>query len=683
MRKLNLTVCMVFIALLLAAQTQAPNSLLWEISGNGLKKPSYLFGTMHVSQKVAFHLGEPWYRSIDSVDVVAMEMTPETWLKDLLGSDLMGASFKYAMRMAMHNAKDLDKEKYAIGKDRQTSIATALKEDPAVINNIMYRYSASQGDFEEDSWLDMYLYQTGKKLGKQSSGLESFDESMQSIKNGSIPDEEEQDYNNIYKKYQKQFEAQQQIQAAYRNGDLNLLDSLTRKMSSKNEHKYIIVERNERFVSRMDSIMKKQSLFTGVGAAHLGGEKGMINMLRKLGYTLKPVPMGERDAERRNKLDSVLFDVPFQKYISSDSIISVDVPSEMQELFSIGMIKSEIATELINGAYYSIYRIKTYSSLVDGNTSSTWKIVDSLLYDNIPGKILEQKETLVNGYKALDISARTRKGNIIRMRIVLLPEELVVLKVSAPEERAKSFLGDRFLYSLNINTSTANGWQKFTMPDNSLSVQLPAKPVFYGFSKLASTITKTDLVAHDEKNECDYICMNIKQLPSGYFEEDTFELSSIAYKLSNANNYTEKKRTSVIFKNRKALKIQYKVNEQRNMDAMIVIQNLNYYVFAVYYNKSNPDAAKFFESVEFGLPQYKDFYPLVDTTLFFTTKTVTKPKNDITASLLKLPYGINGSKNKFNKDEVIDKSDTYSDEKNQESIEVSLFKYSKYNRFKD
>lgn len=359
MRKLNLTSYFVIFVFYLTAQTQPQNSLLWEISGNGLTKPSYIFGTMHVSQKVAFHLGEPWYRGIDSVDVVAMEMTPETWLKDLLGSDLMGASFKYAMRMAMQNSKDLDKEKYAIGKDRHTLIASALKEDPAVINNIMYRYSASQGDFEEDSWLDMYLYQTGKKMGKLSTGLESFDESMLSIKNGSMPDDEETDYDNIYKKYQKQFDAQQQIQAAYRNGDLNLLDSLTRKMSSKNEHKYVIVERNERFVSRMDSIMKNQSLFTGVGAAHLGGESGMISMLRKLGYTLKPIPMGERDAERRNKLDSVIFDVPFKKYVSSDSIISVDVPSEMQELFSIGMIKSEIATELINGAYYSIYRIKT------------------------------------------------------------------------------------------------------------------------------------------------------------------------------------------------------------------------------------------------------------------------------------------------------------------------------------
>ena len=57
-------------------------SLLWEITGNGLKKPSYLFGTMHVSDKLAFHLGDSFYNAIKSADVVALETNPETWQDD-------------------------------------------------------------------------------------------------------------------------------------------------------------------------------------------------------------------------------------------------------------------------------------------------------------------------------------------------------------------------------------------------------------------------------------------------------------------------------------------------------------------------------------------------------------------------------------------------------------------------
>ena len=58
-------------------------SLLWEVSGNGMRKPSYLYGTMHISGKLAFQLGDPFYDCIQSVDVVALELEPEEWLAAL------------------------------------------------------------------------------------------------------------------------------------------------------------------------------------------------------------------------------------------------------------------------------------------------------------------------------------------------------------------------------------------------------------------------------------------------------------------------------------------------------------------------------------------------------------------------------------------------------------------------
>src|SRR5204862_7335790 len=57
-------------------------SLLWEITGNGLTKASYLFGTMHVSDKLVFHLGDSFYNAIKSAEVVALETNPETWQDD-------------------------------------------------------------------------------------------------------------------------------------------------------------------------------------------------------------------------------------------------------------------------------------------------------------------------------------------------------------------------------------------------------------------------------------------------------------------------------------------------------------------------------------------------------------------------------------------------------------------------
>ena len=54
-------------------------ALLWEITGNGLTRPSYLFGTMHVSSKLVFHLSDSFYLDIKSSDVVALELDPQLW----------------------------------------------------------------------------------------------------------------------------------------------------------------------------------------------------------------------------------------------------------------------------------------------------------------------------------------------------------------------------------------------------------------------------------------------------------------------------------------------------------------------------------------------------------------------------------------------------------------------------
>ncbi len=61
---------------------QEENSLLWEISGNNLKQSSYLYGTMHVSQKIAFRLDDVFYEALDKSEVVALESDPDTWLED-------------------------------------------------------------------------------------------------------------------------------------------------------------------------------------------------------------------------------------------------------------------------------------------------------------------------------------------------------------------------------------------------------------------------------------------------------------------------------------------------------------------------------------------------------------------------------------------------------------------------
>src|ERR1700743_2616043 len=70
-------------------------ALLWEITGNGLKKPSYLFGTMHVSSKLVFHLSDSFYLDIQSSDIVALELDPQLWQDQLFRFENLESNLRY------------------------------------------------------------------------------------------------------------------------------------------------------------------------------------------------------------------------------------------------------------------------------------------------------------------------------------------------------------------------------------------------------------------------------------------------------------------------------------------------------------------------------------------------------------------------------------------------------------
>src|SRR5689334_166071 len=68
-------------------------SLFWEITGNGLKKPSYLFGTMHVSSKMVFHLSDSFYYAMKNVDAVALELNPDVWQGQMVRLDKLKENY--------------------------------------------------------------------------------------------------------------------------------------------------------------------------------------------------------------------------------------------------------------------------------------------------------------------------------------------------------------------------------------------------------------------------------------------------------------------------------------------------------------------------------------------------------------------------------------------------------------
>ena len=165
-------------------QTQAQTSefkyqgLLWEITGNDLEKPSFLYGTMHVSRKIAFNLDDVFFESLQKADMVAVESMPDNWLDHLFEDGRVG----YGNSMTGRNSgygfsnKNFYSSAFQMNFPSKMDIARSMFGQYQLINGLLYR-SEGKADFEEDTYLDMFIYQAGKRFNKPTYSLEDYKES--------------------------------------------------------------------------------------------------------------------------------------------------------------------------------------------------------------------------------------------------------------------------------------------------------------------------------------------------------------------------------------------------------------------------------------------------------------------------------------------------------------------------
>ncbi|HTD94952.1 MAG TPA: TraB/GumN family protein, partial [Chitinophagaceae bacterium] len=454
--KRTLLCLIILLPSLLQAQPKIKNKkyqgLLWEISGNGMKKNSYLFGTMHVSSKMAFHLADSFYVCIHNADMVALETNPESWQEDMsrydLGND-RSEGFNFRMNGYMPVPDDYLSINTLKFYKYDKKVERALYTNPSTINNLLYRtYGNESSDFEEDTYLDMYIYQCGKKWGKKVAGVERYGESMK------LMAEAYRDAAKDRSRKERSYDGEDgysssKLQEAYRSGNLDWLDSINKynSFSAAFDEKFLY-RRNEIQASSIDSILRSgQSLFVGVGAAHLPGNRGVIEILRKLGYRLRPVKMGVRDSQHKNQVEKLRVPVAFNTQEAGDGLYKVDIPGKFYQFGEEGSLDQRQYADMANGSYYMVTRIMTNAWMWGHSVERVSRVVDSLLYENIPGKIISKTPIVRNGNKGIDIVNRTRRGDIQRYNIFITPFEVVIFKMSGTGDyvnagdEAKKFFG--------------------------------------------------------------------------------------------------------------------------------------------------------------------------------------------------------------------------------------------------
>jgi uncharacterized protein YbaP (TraB family) len=626
-------VLFLFLALSLAAQRKTEKrypALLWEITGNGIKKPSYLFGTMHVSSKLVFHLSDSFFLDIKNADVVALELDPQLWQDQLFRFQNMQNNLRFYTQGApadLINERSFQLERY---DDR---LKSALSDEPTIINGLLYRTYHTRADFEEDTYLDLYIYQTGRKLGKQATGVENYFQTerlvmeaaqdMMKDKKKKAPDTDGQSASEI----------ERRTQEAYRKGDLDMLDSLEKLLEPSEAYmEKFLYRRNEIQAASIDSIVQRHSLFVGVGAAHLPGKRGVIELLRKKGYTLRPVTMPDQDATRRDDIDKIKVPVSFSNFTSDDGDFSVQLPGKLYRRPDTRIADSWQYADMSNGAYYLIGRVRTHGCFLGQKEETILKKVDSLLYENVPGKILKRSSITRSGYKGYDITSRTRRGDIQRYNILVTPYEVWVFKMSGTNNYVEGSEADEFFGSIHIRNGAPAIWADFTPAQGGFRVRLPRIPAVNKNVSDMDGLTRWEYESADSAAGDAFLIWKKTVQNYRFLEEDTADLALMeeSFRLSDWIDKPLSRRTG-LYNGYPCLDASYLEKDGSCIRARFLIHGADYYTLASHSPGREKTFPAFFNSFAFTPYRYTSFRNYVDTFINISVTTPMVP--DIDAGL--------------------------------------------------
>lgn len=621
-------VLMLLPGILLFAQQKKYPSLFWEITGNGLQKPSYLFGTMHVSNKMVFHLSDSFYTALQQVEVVALEQNPYYWQRDMMQMN----EAQNAVRDYMTNgANDYLNQKSFQFNGYEDNLRAALTDQPMQINGLLYRTNRVQEDYEENTYLDLYIYQTGRKLGKLAAGVEDYYESQRMVFQAYQAAAKEQTKRRTDLSDESMYDVQKKIQEAYRRGDLDLLDSLGQyENASPAFTEIFLYKRNEVQANSIDTILQHHSLFVGVGAAHLPGKRGIIELLRKKGYHLRPIYMTNRDAGKKEAIDKLRVPVAFKKAATSDGFIQMQLPGTLFHRTDSRMNLNDSwqYADMDNGTYYMLTRVKTHAAMYGQTAQQVLQKTDNLLYENIPGKILKKTPIIKNGYKGFDIVNRTRRGDMQRYNILVTPFEVLVFKMSGNEDYVAGTEADTFFQSIRIQDNRQASLL-YTNYQAGFKVALPQKPYVTVDKAGSDHLPVIACEAIDSSNGNAFMVWKKTVNNYHFLEEDTFDLSLIEESVKESEVIDrEVKRNFGRQDGYQALNMQFLLKNGNTLFAKAVLRGAHYYLLAVHTKDKKYNPALFFESFKLVDFAYSPPQLFTDTTLHYTVQTPVKPVLD-------------------------------------------------------
>lgn len=278
---------------LLCLVPAAKAQLLWEISGNGLEKPSYLFGTHHIAPlsicdsiagfEAAFASCNQLYGEIilDNMEALALQLAPMMMAPpDSSLSDLLTPEAYQKIDSLVSRELGIPLQQFNAMKPSLIASQLAIVASMKVFDN-----------YDQQTQLDATLQNRAKAQGMQIGAFETPLSQMELLF-GAPLDEQAESLAELADNYDKLADYSISLCNHYMDQDLTGMIRIMEDPemgSDEEEMNRLIFDRNKDWAQQLKSVLPANPVFIVVGAGHLPLQSGLIQLLRDQGYTLTPV----------------------------------------------------------------------------------------------------------------------------------------------------------------------------------------------------------------------------------------------------------------------------------------------------------------------------------------------------------------------------------------------------------
>ena len=451
----------------------------------------------------------------------------------------------------------------------------------------------------------------------------------------------------------------EQLEPAYRRQDLDFIDSLTRSTTTEAFRSFIIEERNKLFVHNLDSLLSEgKSVFAAMGCAHLPGNEGIIESLRRLGYEVTPVNKGSRNSKRRMEIERRISDLSFRTFTTPDGLISFNTPAKVYHANADSETSTWLCLDIANGANYSFTRMKSYSSIEGYSDAELLTRIDSMMYETVAGEIIAKKTVKMGRYSGIDVLSKTRRGDYQRQFLVIMPDELLVFKLAATGDKVRGGYGDEFFAKIKINEA-ASGQQTWVSSDGAVRIAMPSRGISYEQVAGVNASPDFEVVATGTSREYYYVVQrHVIDMPT-FLDEDAYELERCMRAFAEDRGLAPVTFNSTLHQGLPALEVKFESTSTFNSKnrnavyALFVLQSQSYLALSTN-DGSEQGRRNWFSSLSIAHPTFSSFSEYTNEELFFTTKLPYTPVNlppSLDAMMLMgdlesssdTPFGTNGS----------------------------------------